>query len=185
MNKKLTNTQKICITAIGVALFITLSMCLRVPVFQNYYLCLGYIVMAVWLYSVGTISGTIVGTLGTILYCFLINGLRGMPGWAIGNIVIGIMLGLCFSIIKKTTHKLPICINYIIAGIIIIISTAIGILIIKSLVEVILYAQPMSVRIITNMNAFIADSVVLIISLPICQYINKILTKQNLLSKEI
>ena len=35
--------------------------------------------MTVYLYNVGIISGTLIGVLGTFLYCFLINGLRGMP----------------------------------------------------------------------------------------------------------
>lgn len=86
-------TRNICVTAMGVALFVVLSMCLRVPIFENYYVCLGYVVMVVYLYNVGTLSGTIVGCLGTFIYCILISGLRGMPGWVLGNLVIGIMLG--------------------------------------------------------------------------------------------
>ena len=82
-------TQKITLLAVGIALFVALSMCLQVPVFENYYLCLGYVVMAVYCYSFGTVSGTAAGTLGVVLYCLVINGLRGMPGWALGNIVIG------------------------------------------------------------------------------------------------
>ena len=50
----------------------------------------------------------------------------------------------------------------------IIISTAIGILGVKSIVEVILYAQPMVVRVAKNIYAFVADVVILIASLPIC-----------------
>ena len=98
MKKKITN---ITINSIGVALFIALSMCLQVPVFENYYLCLGYVVMAVYTYFFGIKSGAIVGILGTILYCFIINGLRGMPGWAVGNIVIAICLGFGFEMGRK------------------------------------------------------------------------------------
>lgn len=76
------STQRIALLAVGIALFVALSMCLQVPVFENYYLCLGYVVMAVYCYSFGTVSGTIAGTLGVVLYCLVINGLRGMPGWA-------------------------------------------------------------------------------------------------------
>ena len=53
-----TTTQRITLLAIGTALFVALSMCLQVPVFENYYLCLGYVVMAVYSYSFGTVSGT-------------------------------------------------------------------------------------------------------------------------------
>jgi uncharacterized membrane protein len=56
-----TATQRIALLAVGIALFVALSMCLQVPVFENYYLCLGYVVMAVYCFSFGTINGTITG----------------------------------------------------------------------------------------------------------------------------
>ena len=99
-------TKKLCLLAVGVALFVVLSLCLQVPVFENYYLCLGYLVMAVYLYSFGTLSGTVVGFLGVILYCVLISGMRGMPGWSLGNIVIGTALGLTFRATRKMASPL-------------------------------------------------------------------------------
>ena len=50
----------------------------------------------------------------------------------------------------------------------IVVATAVGILGVKSIVEMILYAQPMVVRVLKNIFAFIADVVVLIASLPVC-----------------
>ena len=97
--------KKLTATAIGIALFVVLSLVLQVPVFQNYYLCLGYIAMAVYCYSFGTLSGTLVGALGVVLYCVLTNGMRGMPGWALGNVVIGIGLGLTFAATKSMKSK--------------------------------------------------------------------------------
>ena len=96
--KKEINT--ITSNGIGIALFVILSLCLQVPIFQNYYLCLGYVVMAVYLRFFGIKNGAIVGVFGTILYCFLINGLRGMPGWSIGNIVIAIIINRYCRIVK-------------------------------------------------------------------------------------
>ena len=55
----------------------------------------------------------------------------------------------------------------------IVVGTALGILIVKSLVESILYAQLMVVRIGKNVYAFVADIVVLIVSLPICAVLDK------------
>lgn len=78
--------KKVCITSMGVALFVVLSLCLQVPVFENYYLCLGYGAMMVFCFYFGPISGMIVGSLGVVLYFLLTNGLRGMPGWAIGTL---------------------------------------------------------------------------------------------------
>ena len=160
-----TATQRITLTAIGTALFVALTLCLQVPVFENYYLCLGYVVMAVWCFSFGTFSGTVAGTLGVILYCLLTSGLRGMPGWALGNIVIGLFLGTAFRAgrrIKNRFLQISLYIAAVAAG------TALGILGVKSLTECLLYAQPFLVRAGKNIYAFVADLVVLIVSLPVC-----------------
>ena len=165
-----TTAQRISLLAVGTALFVALSMCLQVPVFENYYLCLGYVVMAVYCYSFGTISGTIAGTLGVVLYCLVINGLRGMPGWALGNVVIGICLGLAFRMAKQMKSRAlatALCVAAIAAG------TALGILGVKSVAESVLYGQPFVVRVGKNMYAFIADMVVLIVSLPVCVTLDK------------
>ena len=165
-----TTTQRVTLLAVGIALFVALSMCLQVPVFENYYLCLGYVVMAVYCYSFGTVSGTVAGTLGVVLYCLVINGLRGMPGWALGNIVIGICIGLAFRGTKKMTNRplaTMLCVAAIVAG------TALGILGIKSITESILYGQLFIVRAGKNIYAFIADVVVLIVSLPVCMTLDK------------
>ncbi len=164
----------ICITGISTALFVVLTMCLQVPVFENYYLCLGYVIMAVCLYSFGVFSGTFVGVAGVILYCLLTSGLRGMPGWAIGNLVIGIIVGLTFKLTKKLKKNwLRAVVNFIAIAL----STALGILILKSLTECILYGQPMLVRMGKNVFAFVADVFMLEFSLPICMSMDKIIRK--------
>jgi len=170
-------TKKICFTAMGVALYVVLALCLQVPVFENYYLCLGYVSMMVFCYYFGAASGITVGVLGVALYCLLINGLRGLPGWAAGNLVIGLVVGLTCSFTKKMENAV---LRNIIIAIAVIVSTAIGILGIKSIVEVILYAQPMIVRVAKNIYAFIADVVVLIASLPICICLKGVIRKLSL-----
>ena len=165
--------KELCLNGMGIALFVVLSMCLRVPVFENYYLCLGYIVMAVYSYS-SILNGTIIGTLGVFIYCLLINGLRGMPGWVIGNIFIGIFLGLGFKMSKKIKNKL---IKIIFISIFIVIGVLIGILGIKSLVEMYLYSQPFILRLGNNIYAFIADIFILFISIPISLFLGPILNK--------
>ncbi len=171
MSKK---TRQITLIAVGIALFVVLSMCLQVPVFENYYLCLGYIVMGVYCYSLGTISGTIVGFLGVVLYCLVISGLRGMPGWSLGNLVIGVALGLCFKATKNMKNHI---LKTIIQIVVIVASTALGILVIKSVTECILYSQPFLLRVAKNMSAFIADAAMLIIGLPIYMVLDKQLRK--------
>ena len=162
-------TKKISLLAVGIALFVVLSLCLQVPVFENYYLCLGYVVMAVYLYSFGTLSGTVVGFFGVILYCVVISGMRGMPGWALGNVVVGIALGLTF---RSTRGLSSTALRALISCVVIVAASALGILAVKSEVEHLLYAQPFLVRCAKNMSAFIADSVMLAFSLPICRILH-------------
>ena len=162
-------TKKISLLAVGIALFVVLSLCLQVPVFENYYLCLGYVVMAVYLYSFGTLSGTVVGFFGVILYCVVISGMRGMPGWALGNVVIGVALGLTF---RSTERLSSTALRALICCVVIVAACALGILAVKSEVEHLLYAQPFLVRCAKNTSAFVADSVMLILSLPICRILH-------------
>lgn len=159
-------TKKICLTAIGTALFVTLSLCLQVPVFENYYLCLGYVVMMVFCYYFGSFSSLAVGVLGVVLYCLLISGLRGMPGWAAGNAVIALTLSLSC---KLTSEMKAGWMRYFLIFTAVTISTAVGILVIKSLVEMALYSQPFLLRAAKNIYAFIADVVVMTVSLPLCE----------------
>ena len=77
-------TKDITFIVAGIALFVALSMCLRIPVLENYYLCLGYIVMTVYIWCFNWYEGAIVGFIGVILYCIIGGlGLNGMPGWAL------------------------------------------------------------------------------------------------------
>ena len=148
----------------GIALFVVLSLCLQVPVFENYYLCLGYIVMAFYSYYFGILDGTIVGTIGVFLYCVLINGMRGMPGWMMGNVSIGIVCGFACGIARKQQQEWK---KWTLILVAVVLSTAGGILGLKSIVEMFLYAIPFTVRVATNMTAFIADVIVLIIGFAI------------------
>jgi uncharacterized membrane protein len=163
------STKQIALIGIGIALFVIFTLCLQVPIFENYYVCLGYIVMAVYCCSVGVISGTIVGTVGVILYCLLISGLRGMPGWVIGNIVIGIVSGLTFRYTRLMDNKY---LRYFLCGVAVISSTFFGIFVLKSIVEMYLYSQPFLLRAANNIYAFIADVVVLLFAIPFCDMLD-------------
>ena len=163
-------TKKLALMAVGIALFVVLSLCLQVPVFENYYLCLGYVAMAVYCYSFGTLAGTVVGFFGVILYCVVISGLRGMPGWALGNIVIGAALGLCFKRTKPMKNR---TLASAVEIAVIAASVALGILVVKSETESLLYTQPFLVRVAKNSYAFAADVFTLIVSLPICRILDR------------
>lgn len=167
-------TKMVCLYAMGIALFVALTMCLQVPVFENYYLCLGYVVMAVYCYSFGPLAGIVTGSLGVVTYCLLTSGLRGMPGWALGNVLIGLILGIAFSATKCAKNGfLQWTLNFIA----VIVAVAAGILAVKSYVECILYAQPFLFRAAKNLYAFIADVILLLVSLPVCARMDAYLQK--------
>lgn len=159
------STRMLCLYAMGIALFVVLTMCLQVPVFENYYLCLGYAVVAVYCYSFGPLGGAVVGSLGVVIYCLLTNGLRGMPGWALANVIIGLGVGAAFRSTRGV--KSPI-LQWALNAAAVAVATAAGVLGLKSLVECVLYGQPFLFRAMKNMYAFIADVVMLLVSLPIC-----------------
>ena len=157
--------KRICAAALGIALFVALSVCLQVPVYQNYYLCLGYAAVAVYCCCMGPLAGAAVGSVGVVLYCLLTGGMRGMPGWALGNVVIGAGLGWSFSVGSRLRAK-PARILLPAAGAVVF--TALGILGVKSLADSLIRAQPFPVRLGMNVSAFAADAAVLLLSLPLC-----------------
>ena len=154
--------KKLTATAIGIALFVVLALC---------------VAMAVYCFSFGVFSGTAVGALGVVLYCLLTSGLRGMPGWALGNVVIGIGLGLTFRATRDMQKK---GVQYALWVGSVILFTAIGILGVKSLIDSLIKSQPFLVRAGMNLYAFVADAVVLILSLPLCPLLDK--TAQKLIN---
>lgn len=163
--------RDISFLAIGIALFVVLSMCLRVPILENYYLCLGYVVMAVYCWCFRWYEGAVVGFFGVILYCLVGNlGFNGMPGWALGNIAIGLIVGASLKLIKRVKSK---ALQMLLAAGVAIIASFIGIEIIKSLVDSVIVSQPFAVRFVKNLSSFISDAFVIVISLPICIIVEK------------
>ena len=164
-------TKDITFAAVGIALFVALSMCLRVPVFENYYLCLGYIVMTVYIWCFKWYEGAVIGFLGVILYCIIGGlGVNGMPGWAVGNIAIGLIVGISLNYIKKIKNKtLQVGITAVVA----VIASFVGIELIKSLIDSFVVGQPFAVRFVKNTTSFISDAFVIVISLPICALLEK------------
>ena len=165
-------TRSITFLGLGVALFVVLSMCLRVPVFENYYLCLGYTVMTAYIWNFAWYEGAIVGFLGAILYCIIgALGFNGMPGWALGNVVIGLILGMAIKVIRRLESK-PL--QIVLIAISAIVATFIGIGIVKSLVDSFIVGQPFLVRVAKNATSFISDAFVIVASLPACSLTEKV-----------
>jgi len=56
--------------------------------------------------------------------------------------------------------------------------------VVKSGVEYLLYAQPFTVRVISNLPAYIADVFMLIVSLPVCRVLDSVFFRKNNIVKE-
>lgn len=156
-------THWICVNAMGIALFVVLALCVQMPVFENYYLCLGYAVLVVWAGFFGSVSGALTGSLGVVLYCLVTGGLRGMPGWAAGNLLIGLVLGRAMR--RLDAPDVPLR-DYILWMLEVMVVTAVAMLGVKSLTECLLYGQPFALRAAKNVYAFVADTAVMWASLP-------------------
>lgn len=96
-----------------------------------------------------------------------------MPGWAAGNVVIALGVSLAF----RAASRLRPWLRQLVLAAAIVLFTAVGILGVKSLVEMVLYAQPFLIRAAKNIYAFVADIVVMVMSLPICANLNRVIRK--------
>lgn len=151
------NTKKITWTAIGIALYVALSMVCKIPLISHISLDLGYIALAVYAVYLGPLAA-IVGGVGCMLVSLLTTGMFP-PGWILGNIFIGFFCGLYWH---KSNYYLADCFFGVIA-------TFIGIVDIKTIVECLMFSIPLAVKIPKNATAFVADSIVLIIGYVVAQ----------------
>ena len=142
---------KIAILALGIALYTVLSAFVIIPIVNRIKLDLGYIVFGMYLNTFG-IPATIVGVAG----CILGNMLKGgsIPfAWAIGQAFIGISLGYLLPKTEKIYLKIIYCT----------VSAFIGIGVIKTLIEVAIYQYPIWLKFTSNLAAYVADVIPLII----------------------
>ena len=145
--------QKIAFIGLGIALYVVLSAFVIIPIVNRIKLDLSYIVFGIYLNQLGPIA-TIVGTAG----CIIANLLKGgsLPfAWAAGQIFIGLTLGY----LLPKTEKIYLKIIYSL------ISTFIGIAIIKTIIEIAMYHYPLWLKFSSNAVAFIADTIPLIIGI--------------------
>lgn len=87
MNK----TTKMTMCALGIALYVVLSMVIKIPLFGHTSLDLGYIAFAVYCYYFG-MWGAVVGTVGCMFVSLLASGWFPIE-WMAGQVVIGLAVG--------------------------------------------------------------------------------------------
>lgn len=140
-------TKKISYFGIGIALYVVLSCIVNVPLLAGSHLQtdFGYIVFGAFLYIFGW-QAIIIGVIGCLLKSLLISGWIPI-GWMLGQVLIGVMCGIVY---KKTKNK-------IIWILVTVLAVFIGIGIIKTVVECLLYQIPFVVKFSKNCVAVIAD----------------------------
>ena len=144
-------TRLIAYLGVGIATYVVLSAFVIIPIVNRIKLDLGYIIFGTYLNIFGPIA-TIVGVLG----CIIGNLLKGgsLPiAWAVGQLFIGLSLGYLLVVTKKLYLKIIYAI----------IMCFIGIVVIKTAIEVALYQLPLYAKILSNSAAFVADVIPLII----------------------
>ncbi len=150
MNK----TKKICYLAVLTALYVVLSAFLKINLIGNIQIDLGYIAFAIALCAFG-VYGTVVGVVGCALESILFSAYGFSVGWAVANLIIGVICGLVFDRTNKAHWRIAA----------IIVSTAIGMVLAKTLIECALYSIPLAVKIPKSLVAFATDAAVMVFGL--------------------
>lgn len=150
------STLYITYTALGIALYVVLSMTMKIPVISHISLDLGYIAFALMCYHFGAIPGMIVGGAGCVLNSLISSGWFP-PGWFVGNLVIGLVCGLIYKMARKN----PTRGRTVLAIITTFIAVFVGVGLIKTVIECHLYGIPFAVKLSKNSIAALMDSVVM------------------------
>ena len=160
--KTKTRIARICALGVLTALYVVLSAFLKINLIGNIQLDLGYIVFAVALCAFGP-WGAVVGVVGCALESILFSAYGFSVSWVVANAVIGIGCGFTFAMTDKIGWRV----------LTIILSSALGLLGFKTVIECSLYAIPYLVKIPKNVVAFAVDSVVMIVGLLLASRIGK------------
>lgn len=148
----LDRTRRITATGIGIALYAVVSMILKIPLVNHITLDLRYVVLGVYCYLYGGTIGAIVGAVGCVLVSYFTTGFFP-AGWLVGNTAIGSICGSYFKYRKSMAKNILVTIASII----------LGILVIKTAIEVLLYGVPLQAKLVSDSVASITDSITMVI----------------------
>ena len=166
MNK----TKRICMTALGVALYCALSMSMKIPFGIGHIVVdLGYIVLAVYAYHMGSISAAVVGGCSAAIMSIL-SGWFSLE-WVLANIAVGL---ICGHFYKCRIHgKLHTAATYIHNVIVTILAVGLGMLVIKTAVSCWLWSIPILVKLPKSITAWVIDSIVMCVGVCIAPIFTK------------
>lgn len=154
-------TNKIAIVGVLSALYFVLSLTLKIPTgFGAIALDMGYIVLTVSAITLGPIPAALVGGIGAAVESSLLSPYGISIGWVVMNIIIGLICG--YALHNADNIKMVRTI------IIIVIAVFIGVCA-KTGIECTLYSIPLIVKAPKSIVAWIIDSIVMVIGIPIAK----------------
>lgn len=147
------NTKRICFVALGIALYCALSLSMKIPLGVGHIVVdLGYIVLAVYAYYMGSVPAAVVGGCSAAIMSIL-SGWFSLE-WVLANIVIGLICGHFYDTREEydsTFWNIGLTI----------ISVAIGMLVVKTAVSCWMFSIPVMVKLPKSVTACVVDSIVM------------------------
>ena len=169
----LKNLFGITTLAVLISLGVVLSAFVQIRVFSDIKIALSYIVIVVICYLYGGIVGGLSAGGIAALESLLFASYGFSPSWMCANIAVGLITGL---VLKHNPIKNKV-IKHSVNIIAIALSVALGMLLIKTVIECNLYSIPFEVKIVKNAVAFGTDLTCMILGyfalLPVVIKINK------------
>ena len=170
----MSKTKEISFLGILSALYVVCALTLKIPTgVGNIALDLGYIVLTVACLLFGW-KACIVGGVGAFLESLLFSAYGISYGWIVMNIIIGVFCGIVFTLVKRYTDKKLF--RYLGCGDAIIIGVLLGVAA-KTIIECKLYSIPYMVKIPKSFVAFIIDTAVMLVGLPLAFRVVKLVKK--------
>lgn len=148
-------TKKIITLAILTALYVALSALMKISFIGNISLDLGYIAFVVALMSF-KYAGIAVGVLGCALESLLFSAYGFSISWAVGNLIVGLVFAIGASKIKYNKYA------YMAFALI---GCLLGIGVVKTGIECVLYNIPLLVKLPKNLVAMAVDTITMCIGI--------------------
>lgn len=164
----MSKTREMSYLGIGIALYVALGMMIKIPLIGHIQTDFGYVAYGTFLSLFG-LPAIIVGVAGCIIESLIFSGWIPI-GWAVGQLVIGLMCGMAF---KRVTEVSNLFIKYLLYVLTILGALFIGIALIKTVIECNLYAIPFQIKYVKNFIAAIADIPPMFIGVAVAEIIKK------------
>ena len=154
---KTINTKEIAYTALFTALYVVLSVLIKIPVTEHIALDLGYISLTVCAVYMGAVPAAVTGGLRAFFESAMM-GQRGVsPGWILMNLIVGYA---CGRILQKTRDKEKK--TFMLSAFFVIPLSMLAGVAVKTLVDCVLYSLPLIAKIPTGLAAWVTDSAVML-----------------------